>query len=263
MKRRLGVFMLLCWCVLSACVFVLVSAAFADIKNNRSNREAEQEKQLQKVDGSGKVSYASVINKAALPSGPRISPIYAYSDAYALYLSEGGSNAYNFYGWRRFKASNPGGIGYGVTQVSGDYLTAAKYAFGKMSAVSSGINVYASSKGYYSPGDKYTVAAANQGPVGYNAINNMNCTPSGGYALVTESHILYNTYYMNSYTLDAKKMLAMHELGHTFGLRDIYASEQAYSRNMTVMKYDYSSGYHVFLDYTDFDKMNLRYAYGY
>lgn len=193
------------------------------------------------------------------------SPVSRLTEAQyqSIYAAEGGTKAYGKIATgNRKQAKNPGNISYIVCQVSGDYKTAAIYAFSKMTAVSSKIKVTASSKQYYSPSDNFNVAAdyvSSGDGANANAWNYHRWDANGK---IYSSGITFNTRFMGGYTLSAKKMLAMHELGHTFGLKDFYSSSLAYVNDLTIMKYDYRSGMTVFTDYQRFDKESLRAVYG-
>lgn len=190
------------------------------------------------------------------------SPVSRLTEAQyqSLYAAEGGPKAYNYIGTKRLQAQNPGSICYSVSQLSGDYLTAAKNAFVKMTAVSSRINV--SYKPYYSPSDKFVAATNYVSDGNFAELNAWNLFDANGAGKIYASRITFNTYQMDAYTLSVKKMLAMHELGHTFGLTDFYPSSSAYAYDATIMKAYYVSGMTVFTDYQRFDKESLRAIYG-
>lgn len=182
------------------------------------------------------------------------------SEFNSIYSNEGGTKAFNKVNGKTMMVANPGNILYITCQASSEYKAAIQYAFSKMSAVSSKIRVTASTKGCYSPNDCFNVACdrANNGA---NAWNSLCCNAS---AKVVESGITFNLYYMNSYSTSEKRLIAMHELGHTFGLKDQPANSDSCKKDITVMRYNYnkSNGYNVHTDYTRFDKANLTSVYG-
>jgi uncharacterized membrane protein len=172
-----------------------------------------------------------------------------------VFKKEGGDNAYIKKGSVVLTLSNPKNVTYSVKNVSGDYLIAAKYACSEVSKTSSGINIKATT--YGSKDFRFAVAKKNKSE---NAVNNFAYIPSTGKIL--SSTITFYSEYMDRYTLAAKKMIAMHEMGHTLGLKDFYKGSLAYDNDATVMKGIYSLGYTVFTTYTEFDIANIQYKYG-
>ena len=92
---------------------------------------------------------------------------------------------------------------------------------------------------------------------GYNAYNDANKhTNSKG--LVEEANIHFNTNYMDSYSLDSKKTLAIHEMGHTLGLRDL-TDERVIGHS--VMYKAFGNGSPTFTDYPEYDRENIKWYY--
>ena len=154
MKRTVLFCVLVGGVVTVVCSLLLISAAIAEIKSNVHKVEANQfaimitegcsenERQL----NSSRSSAMAISVQESQTSGR----LMRSTDFETIYKNEGGTKAYMQNNNRMWKASNPRNIGYLVTQISGNYLIAAKYAFSRISAVSNGIFVYASTKGAYS-----------------------------------------------------------------------------------------------------------------
>lgn len=172
-----------------------------------------------------------------------------------VYKKEGMDNAYNKKGSVVLTLSNPKSVTYSVKNVSGDYLTAAKHACSEVSKTSTGINIKTatSSSGNFKFATAYQNGRA-------NADNKYSYNTSTG--KISSSTITFYSKYMNGYSLAAKKMIAMHEMGHTLGLKDFYKGSVVYDNDATVMKGVYSPGNKVFTTYTEFDIANIQYKYG-
>lgn len=172
-----------------------------------------------------------------------------------VFKKEGGDNAYNKFGDVVLTLSNPQNVTYSVKNVSGDYLTAAKHACSEISKTSSGINI----KTTTSISKDFQFATAYQNKTA-NAVNKLSVNNST--SKISSSTITFYRYYMDGYSLAAKKMIAMHEMGHTLGLKDFYQGSIVYDNDATVMKGVYSPGYKIFTAYTEFDIANIQHKYG-
>ncbi len=178
---------------------------------------------------------------------------------------EGGNKAFITENGKPLTVQSPSGIVYSTSSISGNsqYVTAAKYACSQMTKVSYKISV--TTKPTYSASDKFSFSA--MGASGLEefkkdksiiAINKYLFRNSD--KKIVQSSIIMNNDYFKNYSLSQTKSLLMHELGHTFGLKDFYEDSLAYKNNATVMQGKYVKTYS---DYTNFDKANLRNMYGY
>jgi len=140
---------------------------------------------------------------------------------------------------------------YYVNGVSGDYSTAALWAVTKGNASSLGLSIGSSgsSTSYYR---FYTYSSGDS----KNGYNTLSLTSTGQ---IVASSINLNSYYLQYYTLDGKKHIAVHEMGHTFGLKDQATAIEGY----TIMWYSYSNGSSTFTNYQEFDLENIQWKYGY
>ncbi len=135
--------------------------------------------------------------------------------------------------------------------VSGEYETAAEYGISKANSVSSQVSFSVTSSSTTS--FKFYASTTLSNP----AQNTL--TRSGSSIIASKIYFNSNSTY-SILPLAVKKHIAMHELGHTFGLIDIYDSRmEGYS-----IMYGYMplSGTYLFSDYQDFDKYNITWKYG-
>ncbi len=139
---------------------------------------------------------------------------------------------------------------YYTGNISGDYLTSAQWSIVKANSSSSNLNIGTSS-----------VDTSNFRFYMYNTNDGYPAQNSYAYSnyQIYASFINYNQYYMTSYSLDQKKHVAIHEMGHTLGLDDINADDVL---NYTVMWHQYGTGFKTFTDYQDFDLENIHWQYG-
>lgn len=140
---------------------------------------------------------------------------------------------------------------YYINGLTGDYKTAAQWAVTKANTTSSQltINTTTSSTSDF-------LFATYSSSDGKNGLNTINYSTATGY--ISRSTIQLNTYYLSTYTLDGKKHIAVHEMGHTLGLRDINTDVLS---GHTIMWYSYS-GSTTFDNYQRFDLENIKWKYG-
>lgn len=149
----------------------------------------------------------------------------------------------------------PSKVSYYIhSSVTGNYKTAVNEAIPKADALTSAVTV--NSNGTSS--SKFIIKVANLGSGGNVAQNVMSYYSSGK---VISSTITFNSYYMSSYTYNQIRHVALHELGHTFGLKNLDNSKyQEYSIMYTYAPPKSSS--YIFSDYQEFDKDNIVWYYG-
>lgn len=135
-------------------------------------------------------------------------------------------------------------VSYDISSLTGDYKEVAEYSISKADALSSKISIISDS----SSSNKITTYSENDNINAYNSHSSYS------------SSIYYNTYNMKSYSKDGKKHIALDEMGHTFGLVDIYDSAvEPYS---VMYGYYSNSSKYTFTDYQEFDIHNVRWKYG-
>ncbi len=137
------------------------------------------------------------------------------------------------------------------SSVSGNYLTAVKYAISKANSLTGNVKVSTTTDS----GSNFVIKVANMGKNGMNAINEYYFLPDTGE--IIESIITLNAYYMKNFSLDDIKHVALHEIGHTFGLIDL--------KNSAVKPYSimyYRSSSYNFVEYQEFDVANITWYYG-
>lgn len=163
----------------------------------------------------------------------------------------GESNAYDQYNGIDLTLQN--GTAYYYIGCSTDYLTAAQYGIAKVNSTSSQLTIGQTSLS--TSNFKFTTETVNGT---YDGRNVAYYYLSTGY--IYQSTIYFNTYRISVLPLEVKKYVAIHELGHTLGLKDIedsrmYSYTVMYHETPTDIKY-------WFQDYQDFDKYNITWQYG-
>lgn len=136
------------------------------------------------------------------------------------------------------------------SSVTGDYRTAIQYAISQANSLTK----YTISTTKSSRSD-YVVKVGNYGQTGWNAKNTYGYDDSTNEIVYSE--ILLNTFYMSGFSLDAKKRTCTHELGHTFGLKDLYNSEV---KDYSIMYGRHGASY-TFITYQKFDRENINWYY--
>lgn len=135
--------------------------------------------------------------------------------------------------------------------VTGNYRTAVEHALKEANKLTNAVNISISTN----PKSKFVIKVANAGKNDWCGLNEHSFYASSGE--IISSTITFNTYYANSYTQNMLKELVLHEIGHTFGLADLYANE---IKEYSVMYYQADSVY-VYTTYQEFDQANIDWYY--
>jgi len=142
---------------------------------------------------------------------------------------------------------------YYIGNLTGEYKTAAEEAIKQANAIS---GVTMDAKGTSSSDFKFEIYTAN------NNINAQNAISRSANNIVG-STISFNTKYMSSLNLKQKTHIAIHEMGHTLGLKDLQNTDsKSEFQKYSVMYYSYGLFSKTFDDYQAFDKQNLSEVYG-
>lgn len=149
-----------------------------------------------------------------------------------------------------------GTISYYIpTSVTGDYRSISEYAIAKANTLTDAVVVNtASIEGTYKFAQTGTI------PTSPNANANNSYTFYTDTGVISGSTITYSTDHLNGKNYAYKKHTALHEMGHSFGLKHIEADVM---RGYTVMisPHPNEEKYQV-ADYTEFDRYNIEWYYG-
>jgi hypothetical protein len=161
----------------------------------------------------------------------------------------GHSNAYCKHNGKEVTLLN-NSADYYVGNVTGDYKMIAEYSCSKANALP---NINITAKGNSS--SNFSFATVN-GVTATKAVNKVWISQGE----LFKSTITYYTVSMDKLTLDGKKHVAIHEMGHTLGLDDLKTPDL---RPYSVMYYAYGKrSKYTFSDYQAFDKENIAWKYG-
>lgn len=101
-----------------------------------------------------------------------------------------------------------------------------------------------------------TISISDLGGNDVNAYNTFIYNRDNG--KISQSNIIYNSYYMNAYSIKTKTHIAIHEMGHTLGLADL---EDDTIKDYSIMYY--AAGYgSEFQHYQEYDIANITWFYG-
>ena len=136
------------------------------------------------------------------------------------------------------------------SSVTGEYRTVSEYAASKASSISSKVNVNITSEGNSTY--KFSTKYHKEGAAGEFVPHRLDNKITGG-------EIIYYTKSMNSQSLNQKKHIAVHEMGHSLGLSHIDTSDMD---GYSVMNGTGTAKSYKIIDFTKFDKYNIVWAYG-
>ncbi|MDR0751071.1 MAG: M57 family metalloprotease [Christensenellaceae bacterium] len=147
-----------------------------------------------------------------------------------------------------------GTISYYIpSSVAGSYKTISEYAIAKANTLTSTITITTTTASNSS--FKYSIVSTYSD--GTNAYNTTRFSATTG--VISGSTITYVKSALDSKNLQYKKHTALHELGHTFGLCHIEATEMA---GWTVMISPHPATKYELDDYSEFDRYNVEWQYG-
>ncbi len=165
----------------------------------------------------------------------------------------GQENAYNKTSTGAIRHAPSNVTYYLDSSVTGTYKTAATYAISEANKLTDSVNISLTAKS----NSDFVIAVEYNKNVSYAGYNITTASIDTG--LITSSTIVLNAYYMSSYNLSSKKHAILHEIGHTFGLKDL---ENSNAKKYSVMYYQYSSNAtYTFVTYQEFDKDNICWYY--
>lgn len=188
-------------------------------------------------------------------------------DAYSVF---GGANAFGS------ELKNPGTtktFAIGGTP-TGDYRDAAINACNKLNGVSTKVNISYNTNN--TTGD-WRMRTSTSGDIASNTKGvEYNTSALGNYYVVSSDIVIVSTY-CDALTANQKKYIALHEMGHTVGLKDLYNPGLSSSNNkqkaydyildnkLTVMLSAYFSKkteIHALTDYSEYDKRSIKDVFG-
>jgi hypothetical protein len=140
---------------------------------------------------------------------------------------------------------------YYIGNLKGEFKVAAQKAIQRANAIN-GVNV--NGNGNSDSSFTFTTYKTNDGA---NAVNTTGRIGNN----IRSSKISFNEYNM-TYSQAHKNHVAIHEMGHTLGLKDLKDPKSADFQNNSIMYYAHDDDMTAFEDYKEFDKENLKYVYG-
>lgn len=168
--------------------------------------------------------------------------MYGYEKAFITLGTDSNGNTIYFHA--------PSSVSYYIdSTVTGNYLTAVNYGIPLANELTDAVTIDKNGDS----NSPFLIKVENQGANGQAASNSRAYNAETGER--TGGVITLNSYYMQSYSLDQLRSVVLHELGHTFGLIDLYDDILA----------DYSVMYYIagsFTEYQEYDKRNIAWYYG-
>ena len=148
----------------------------------------------------------------------------------------------------------PKSISYYIDpSVTGNYRTAVEDAIKKANALTGKVTMTYNTNNAKS---SYVIKVENVGSTGWSGLNSSYANPTTGE--ITQSTITLNSYYLKSYSANMLKEVILHEIGHTFGLRDLNETSDLVKYSVMYYQADYT---YVYTQYQDFDKANIEWYY--
>ena len=163
---------------------------------------------------------------------------------------------FNKYGKEKAYTTYNGQIRHATSKVSyyldpsvtGYYREAVLNAISEANKLTNAVSVSTTSNS----NSAFVIKVKNAGKTGWVGVNVSNAS-----SVITKSEITLNTYYLNNFSLNMIKEVAIHEIGHTFGLADLSAKDLV---KYSVMYMSADSTY-IFTKYQEFDKANIDWYY--
>ena len=179
---------------------------------------------------------------------------YGYGNAYTMFPFDGLEGSYYSHA--------PSEVAYYIdSSVTDEYLEAVEYALEKANELTDAVTITTTDD----PNSDFVIKVEDLGIYGGGAgVNELQAFASvrinNGTTTVLDvyfgtSTITLNSFHMNWYSLSYKKFVALHEIGHTFGLADLYDTSNP-AKDVSIMGASYK-----YDDYTEFDRLNIDWLY--